>query len=540
MVVRPYEHRHNGFTMQLYRPATLKLPDIVTHHSCTHNARVGLASRHLLDNNPAPEWLSHTTLGTELIGGTRPVWKHWTQESVMETMTQVRGEWVGDRRITPAPLDACVEKFSGAKRNRNVESLNKALLRGTLDFGVTAFVKADKYDPLTAETKAPRMIQFRDPAVNLALSRVMGPAEHELLGGPGMGPTRLPDCSKGMTPDRVAQVWLEKSTFFDNPVALLGDYSKFDAHVHTHMLSQEHAVWREVSGLKMELLDEQLINKGTSGSISYTAVGTRMSGDRNTGGGNSILNILIFRTLQRMTGIPIEVLCDGDDSVVWLQRKHLSDFVEAANLVIPRVFGMQWTYAVALSPPETEYCHRTLSIATNGEPRLLPDGMRALSRALWLVNVQGPRQLGPRLIGNLVSLLTDFPHMPVVAPVAYGLLKRLHALSETGELLLYFEVGEGNVYMRDHVELGLRKYRQPDGKVVIPSCLGEVDEIHRLDYAVQYNMSVAEQLLIEREYLDGEFNPIALKGLRVSNRARKTRPREELFALSDHTVPEYW
>jgi len=343
-----------------------------------------------------------------------------------------------------------------------------------------------------------------------------------------------------MTPDRVAQVWLEKSTFFKDPVALLGDYSKFDAHVHTHMLSQEHAVWREISGLQMELLDKQLINNGRCGQISYTAVGTRMSGDRNTGGGNSILNILIFRTLQRMTGVKIEVLCDGDDSVVWLEREDLDLFVEAANLIIPRVFGMQWTYAVALSPPETEYCHRTLSISTSGEPRLLPDGMRALARALWLVNTEGRYILGPRLIGNLVALLTDFANMPIVAPVAYGLLQRLNALSESGELLLYFQVGEGNVYMRDHVELGLKKYRQPDGKVVIPKELAEVDEAHRLDYSIQYNMSVAEQLLIEREYLNGDFNPVALRGLRVSGRKRRAGVRSELHVLSDHTVPEYW
>jgi len=535
----PYEHRHHGFTTPLYQPATLKLPPIVTHHSCTHNAVVGLASRHLLDNNPAPEWLSHTTSGTVLIGGSNPVWRHWTQEDVMKTMTLVRGEWVGVRRITPAPLDGCVQKFTGQKRRRVVEACNRALEAGTLRFGVTAFVKADKYEPDVAESKAPRMIQFRDPAVNLSLSRVMGPAEHELLGGPGMGPTRLPDCSKGMPPSRVAQVWLEKSTYFADPVALLGDYSKFDAHVHTHMLSQEHAVWREISGLEMALLDKQLINRGQAGPISYTAVGTRMSGDRNTGGGNSIINILIFRTLQRMTGIPIEVLCDGDDSVVWLERKHLSEFVEAANLVIPRVFGMQWTYAVALSPPETEYCHRTLSISTDGKPRLLPDGMRALSRALWLVNAEGRNCLGPRLIGNLVALLTDFAHMPIVAPVAYGLLERLNAFSESGELELYFETGEGNVYMREHVELGLRKYRQPDGKVRIPKEIAEVDEAHRLDYAIQYNMSVAEQLLIEREYLKGDFNPVALRGLWVGGKRKRATQQPRLFETSDHTVPEY-
>jgi hypothetical protein len=187
-------------------------------------------------------------------------------------------EWVGARRIHPVSLDSYVAKFTGARRERLVKACNTAVQNNRLPFGVTGFVKCDKYDLETAQTKAPRMIQFRGPATNAALARVMEPAEHELLYGPGIGPSATPDCSKGMDHKRLAQVWHTKRNAIPDSVALLGDYSKFDSHVHTHVLELEHAVWRAVSGMEMELLDNQLINHGKTGSLRYHAVDARNSG----------------------------------------------------------------------------------------------------------------------------------------------------------------------------------------------------------------------------------------------------------------------
>jgi hypothetical protein len=164
-----------------------------------------------------------------------------------------------------------------------------------------------------------------------------------------------------MTQKRLAEVWHTKRYAIPDSAALLGDYSKFDSHVHTHVLELEHAVWRAVSGMEMKLLDNQLINSGRTGHLRYTAVGTRMSGDRNTGGGNSVINILIFRVLKRVCEIDLEILCDGDDSIVWCAREDMPKLIEAAGAIIPRVFGMRWTHETAEHMAAEEYCHRALS-----------------------------------------------------------------------------------------------------------------------------------------------------------------------------------
>jgi hypothetical protein len=319
-------------------------------------------------------------------------------------------EWVGARRIQPVPLDDYIDKFKGHRRQRLVKACNRAIDDNHLPFGVTGFVKCDKYDLDAAETKAPRMIQFRGPATNAALARVMEPAEHELLYGPGLGPSSTPDCSKGMDHKRLAQVWHTKRNAIPDSAALLGDYSKFDSHVHTHVLALEHAVWRAVSGMEMQLLDNQLINTGRTGPLHYTAVGTRMSGDRNTGGGNSVINILIFRVLKRVCNIDLEILCDGDDSVVWCAREHLPMLIEAAGNIIPKVFGMKWTHETAEHIAAEEYCHRALSY-DGDEPRLIADPIRTLRRAFWAVNEAGGKQLGRILVGNLISI-PDVPKVP--------------------------------------------------------------------------------------------------------------------------------
>jgi hypothetical protein len=451
--------------------------------------------------------------------------------------------WVGARRVQPVSLNEYIGKFNGARRTRLVKACNNAIVNNHLPFGVTGFVKCDKYDLEAAETKAPRMIQFRGPATNAALARVMEPAEHTLLYGPGLGPSATPDCSKGMDHKRLAQVWHTKRYAIPDSAALLGDYSKFDSHVHTHVLELEHAVWRAVSGMEMRLLDNQLINSGHTGPLRYTAVGTRMSGDRNTGGGNSVINILIFRVLKRVCNIDLEILCDGDDSVVWCARKHLPTLIDAAGKIIPRVFGMRWTHETAEHMAAEEYCHRALSY-DGDEPRLIADPIRTLRRAFWVVNEGGGKQLGRILVGNLISIYLMFPRCPVLSRVTWGLLEQLSAIDDQGVVVADYHSRSRNTtqYTQEIFDSLADPHKvvsQSLGRLVLklPRQYLDVSAMSRHDMAASFGISHAEQCLLERELLDGVVNP----SLRIT--PFKTPPMkkeaEVLVVSNDHTVPEY-
>jgi hypothetical protein len=458
----------------------------------------------------------------------------------MDIAWEEASAWIGARRIHPVSLDAYVGKFNGYRRDRLVKACNKALQNNRLPFGITGFVKCDKYDLETAQTKAPRMIQFRGPATNAALARVMEPAEHELLYGPGIGPSATPDCSKGMDHKRLAEVWHIKRNAIPDAVALLGDYSKFDSHVHTHVLELEHAVWRTVSGMEMKLLDNQLINHGHAGTLRYRAVGTRMSGDRNTGGGNSVINILIFRTIKAATGINLEILCDGDDSIVWCSREDLPTLIEAAGEIIPKVFGMRWTHEIAEQMAAEEYCHRALSY-DGDEPRLIADPIRTLRRAFWAVNCEGGKHLGRVLVGNLISIYLMFPRCPVLSRVTWGLLERLSAIDQHGHVLADLDRGN-NQYMIDLFNSLADPHwvmSQLPGRFVLklPRENLDVSAMSRHDMAASFGISQAEQCLLERELLDGEVNP-CLRIVPYKTPLMK-KEAEVLVTTNDHTVPEY-
>jgi hypothetical protein len=295
--------------------------------------------------------------------------------------------------------------------------------------------------------------------------------------------------------------------------------------------------------MEMKLLDNQLINNGKTGPLRYTAVGTRMSGDRNTGGGNSVINILIFRVLKRVCNIDLEILCDGDDSVVWCAREHLPMLIEAAGMIIPRVFGMKWTHETAEHMAAEEYCHRALSY-DGDEPRLIADPIRTLRRAFWAVNEEGGKQLGKILVGNLTSIYLMFPRCPVLSRVTWGLLERLSAIDDQGFVIAenYARTNRTSQYKqetRDALADQHMVVSPSTGRLVLklPPEYLDVSAMSRHDMAASFGISHAEQCLLERELVNGVFNPC----LRITPSRPPTMKKEAevLVESNDHTVPEY-
>jgi len=503
---------------------------------------IGLTGRHLLDNNPAPEWLKHTKKGTvflkpdDLVPNTS-----YTQRQCLEVAADVGVRWIAGRQAPLCQLKQYVSKFTGTKRDRLIRSINDTAVRGTLDFAVKGFVKCDKYDPETVEAKAPRMIQYRAPGTNAELAKIMEPIEHELLLGPGLGPTILPECSKGMTLPRRAEVWAEKRAAIPDAVCLMGDFSKFDAHVHTHVLKLEHDVWRLMSGLPLKMLDKQLVNQGKAGPWKYTAVGTRMSGDRNTGGGNSIINTLITRAVAEIAGVTIEFLCDGDDSMVWLSRTDVDRFILVSNSIVPKVFGMKWECTTTGILSDEEYCHAALAYRNDGTAHCIVDPQRHLQRACWTVNRSGSNQCGAILVGNLVSTYLMYPNAPVLSICCYNVLESIGAIGRhEGQVYVTkaFEVGEDNQWRKEFTLQHLTPHQRLIGTRVttfLPLEYQQISEDARSQVSQSFGISPEAQIHIEHSFHVGYMNP----SLRLKTVKSKELIPAELLIECDTTTMVY-
>jgi len=209
------------------------------------------------------------------------------------------------------------KKMRAAMESLKIEPVHK------LDARVSFFIKADKIR--TDEHKVPRGIQFRGARYTFSLGRHLRPFEEVLYGMKGLGPTETRMVAKGLCQTERGALLRRKWDAFADPVAILLDATKWDAHVVPELLKMEHSCYKAKnhSAELARLLKWQLVNRGRSrDGLRYRVAGTRMSGDYNTALGNCMLNLVILTAWVRRTlrtnsqRLPVEFLVDGDDSVL--------------------------------------------------------------------------------------------------------------------------------------------------------------------------------------------------------------------------------
>lgn len=520
--------------MCMYRPAELELTPIYTHHACLHNAYIGLTARHLLDNIPEPDWLKHTDRGTIFLQPKVPLESvGLTQPQVITACQRTIDKWIDGRRTNLTPLDIYAKKFGGFKRQRLVRSYNETQRVGKLDWRITAMVKCDKYDLDKAESKPPRIIQFRKPATNIEVMKAVAEAEHELLSGPGLGPTQLPMSSKGMTTPVRAEVWEKKRLAIKDAVCLMVDFEKLDAHLHTIPLEKlGHYTWRKMTGLPLKLLGNMLFNKGRIGSLNYTAVGTRMSGDQTTGGENTIITVALAAAVAEILGIKIEVLGDGDDSIIFISRKDLKRFWAAYDEICRKVFGLKAKMELAEQPKDEEYCQSRLAHRPDGTPHCIVDPIRALRRSTWVVNQCGGKRMYELLVGNLVSTYLMYPNTPILTRSVYQLLVNIGAVKDF-RVVCSYDIGQSNQWLRENRERHINQHvREFEGRLTthLPPEYLEVSELERFELHQAYGYSPETQVSIERLFPIGLLN----KRLQVGGcKARQCLVSESLMWSND-------
>lgn len=220
--------------------------------------------------------------------------------------------------------------YNGRKQVIYQRAYESLLTRGIAlkDSYVSTFVKAEKINFTAKPDPAPRVIQPRSPRYNLEVGRYLKLFEAELVHGFSKA-WGYNVVVKGLNADQVAKQLHDNWSCFTDPCAIGLDASRFDQHVSKEALEYEHSVYNAVfrSRELRKLLEWQLSNRGFGRIgdtlLTYTVNRCRMSGDINTGMGNCLIMSSIVLAYFDHVGITARLANNGDDCVVFCERKHL-------------------------------------------------------------------------------------------------------------------------------------------------------------------------------------------------------------------------
>lgn len=298
--------------------------------------------------------------------------------------------WLAAARRTikyyPKNLYACtfgevIDGYCGAKKQLYIQALQQIKDQGMLpkDFAVKMFVKPDKYETGAIATKTPRAIQYRSPKFNLQFSRYIKPFEHYVYANVTLGNwTKTRAIVKGLNNYERAELFLEKVAAFRKPRFYLIDHAKFDSTIRKEHLRTTHRKYAKAFHSKnlMKYCRAQLSNKGyTKGGIVYKTQGTRMSGDPDTGLGNSVVNGDCLHEWLYLNGVTkYEIMLDGDDSIVIVE-----DGKEMNNTYFSSL-GFETVIESTLDIQRVEFCKSRLMV--NPRPCFIRNPIRTLSNTM--------------------------------------------------------------------------------------------------------------------------------------------------------------
>lgn len=239
---------------------------------------------------------------------------------------------------TRVSYDEFLGFYTGRKKlvyQRAVDSLVASPVNQR-DSRVKAFVKAEFINSDDKPDPDPRIISPRDPRFNVELGRFLRPWEHKCYGAIASifgSPTVL----KGLNSAEIGQVFVDKWSMFDSPVAVGLDASRFDQHVSRQALEWEHSVYNAIfrSPDLKRLLKMQLLNdvRGycRDGKLRYLVEGRRMSGDINTALGNCLLMCALVHAYSASVGVRVSLANNGDDCVVIMETRDLNRFTSGLS-----------------------------------------------------------------------------------------------------------------------------------------------------------------------------------------------------------------
>lgn len=359
---------------------------VAVHDTCACNELLSLHNRHLVDRS--------------YIGYDDRYFRTWSRK--------ITRKWKFG--IEKVDLKTLVDHYVGRKRKIYAQAAHNLINYGLTSrhFRIKAFIKQDKYSYDAIFEKIARLIQARSPEYNLAIGCYLHPYEKEFYAKPGMGPSGTRSVTKGLNSNQIADLFIEKTTWFEDPVFVEVDAEKFDSTVRVEHLRAIHAMYLRTfkSRTLRDLLHQQLSNVCyTRGGLKYTVKGTRMSGDFDTGLGNTALSEINLTSF--LYGLKHELMIDGDDSVIIIERRDL-DKLRFEHF---ELMGFSVKYLIKDDICEVDYCKSRIVLSNN--PVMCRDPCRALS----LMGICGkryhPTQYREWISSVFTCLYYTNPGMPI-------------------------------------------------------------------------------------------------------------------------------
>lgn len=359
---------------------------VAVHNKCPCNELIALTNRHLIDRS----YIRFD--GAYFEKYARDMSRRWNFE------------------LDPMPYSDFVRNYKGRKRRLYNDAHHNLVHHGldSRDFHIKMFIKQDKYAAAVCGEKAPRAIQARSPKYNLALGSYLHVFEKHFYSKPGYGPTQTRAITKGLNTIQIAQLFLEKAAAFTRPLFVMLDAAKFDSTVRVEHLRAEHRVYLKCFRSKFlrYLLSKQIKNTCfTRSGFMYTIKGTRMSGDYNTGLGNSLLSEMTLTSF--VMHIKHELLIDGDDSVLIIEKTdfHKLDMTHFEKM------GFEMTVEYTENILDVTYCRSKLVMSN--PPVLCRDPCRAISNSAVSGRFYHPTQYRAWYSGVAACNYYTHPNMPI-------------------------------------------------------------------------------------------------------------------------------
>lgn len=268
---------------------------------------------------------------------------------------------------SPASYSEFLACYKGDRRMAVYEAAVQSLQIDSVcrqDAYLTTFVKCEKINFSAKEDPAPRVIQPRTPRYNVEVGVYLKKLEKKIFKAIAEiygGPTVMKGYNAHETAGYMREMWDE----FEDPVAIGLDASRFDQHTSEPALRWEHSVYTacyrsQDAGRLKTLLEWQIENEGcgraTDGNIKYKVNGCRMSGDMNTSLGNCLIMCALVWKLGRSIGCRLRLANNGDDCVVFMDRKDLMRFSkEVAGYFLRHGYTMKVELPVS-EFEEIEFC----------------------------------------------------------------------------------------------------------------------------------------------------------------------------------------
>lgn len=229
--------------------------------------------------------------------------------------------------MVPWTLEAFVESYTGRQYNRYKRAADSlaSMPLSAEDATVATFIKCEKINFLAKADPAPRVIQPRDPRFNAAIGVYIKPLE-KLIYKNLAKLYKYPCVAKGFDVFQTGDIIASKWKLFKEPCAIGLDASRFDQHVSVAALEWTHSIYLQYNDDYefKRMLGMMIHNVGhgmcKDGRVKYEVDGCRMSGDMDTALGNCLLMVAMTYSLCKTLGIRHEVMDNGDDIVVIMDR----------------------------------------------------------------------------------------------------------------------------------------------------------------------------------------------------------------------------